>query len=341
MNHADFWYVVCESHELGAKSVLSRQVLDEALVVLRGEDGHPVVFRDRCMHRAGKLSKGHMCEPGQLQCPYHGWTYDSAGELVAVPAEGEGFERRASRRLQRFSSTEADGYVYVRLSDRPSAQERPFAMPKYQAPGWRRVRLQNRFRNTVTNCVENFIDIPHTVFVHPGIFRTARRQHIQATVTRRQGVVHVDYRGETDNVGWFRRFLNPTGAQIEHTDSFYMPNVTSVYYRFGPRREFFITSQCIPVSGDETLVYTELAYFFGRWTPFAGPIVRYQGQSVIDQDIVALGDQMDVIDRYGGQFANTDADTIHVYVESIQKVLDEDGDVLGMREKTAEIGFWV
>lgn len=42
----DFWYVVCESKQLKAKTVLQRTVLDEWLVVFRGDDGKAVVLRD-------------------------------------------------------------------------------------------------------------------------------------------------------------------------------------------------------------------------------------------------------------------------------------------------------
>ncbi len=341
MKFEDYWYIVAESSELTADVVLSRAVLGEWLAVVRGEDGKPVAFRDRCMHRAGRLSKGRMCKPGQLQCPYHGWTYDSTGELVAVPAEGDSFQKKSSRRLTVFRTCEQEGYVYVQLSDRDVAQKVPFAMPKYQAPGWKSVRLQNRFRNNVTNCVENFIDVPHTVFVHPGIFRTSRRQRVEATVRRTRGEVHVEYRGETDNLGWFKRFLNPRGGQIEHSDHFYAPNITSVYYKFSEGREFFITSQSIPCEHDQTLVYTDLSFNYGFWTRFAAPFVRWQGQQVIDQDIVALNDQMDVIDKYGDHFANTSADIIHVYVESIRKLLEKDGDPESMRDKSQDIAFWV
>ena len=99
----------------------------------------------------------------------------------------------------------------------------------------------------MTSCVENFIDVPHTVFVHPGIFRVARDG----------GRVEVTFLGETENLGWFRRFLNPRGGVIEHVDRFFAPNLTSVEYRFGPRRHLFITSQSVPVTPDRTRVATD------------------------------------------------------------------------------------
>lgn len=338
LSFASYWYVVATSDELRG-APLARQVLDEWLVVFRDEAGAARVLQDRCRHRAGRLSCGAV-EGGRLRCPYHGWTYDGAGQVVAVPAEGDAFEAHSSRAARSFATIEQDGFVFVRLAE--DGVEAPIRSPMWGAPGYRTLRLINRFANDVTNCAENFIDIPHTVFVHPGIFRTERRQRISATVTRENGMVEARFSGETDNLGWFKWFLNPGGHPIEHADRFFAPNVTSVEYRFGPRRHLFITSQCVPVSENETLVYTDLTFDYGWLTPFIGPIVRWQGQAVIDQDIVALARQAAVIQRYGDQdFANTPVDIVHVFVESLRAAIAAGKDPKELPARSKDIVFWV
>lgn len=340
MNERDFWYVVARSEDLRPEAVLARKVLDEWLAVFRGPDGAPVILRDRCMHRNSRLSNGVVCK-GALRCGYHGWTYAADGQVVAVPAEGEAFRATEARRARRYAALERDGYVYVRLADAPTEDIPPFAMPHWGEPGWGHIRLVNRFANNVTNCVENFIDVPHTVFVHPGIFRTSRGQEVEATVTREGGRVTIEYQNETDNLGWFAWFLNPKATPIQHRDHFILPNVTHVEYVFGPRRVFLITSQSVPCADDDTLVYTDLTYDYGVWNLFAGPIVRWQSQAVIDQDIVALGQQMEVIRKYGAQFANTPADLVHVLVESIREELAAGRDPRLLPVKTHAIRFRV
>lgn len=339
MNIRDFWYIAAESRELKPGKALARQILDEWLVIFRGPDGAPTALRDRCMHRAYRLSQGS-AENGCIRCPYHGWLYDAAGQVVEVPAEGPDARTVQSRKTVCYDATERDGYVYVRLNNAPEREVEPFPMPHYRDRGWGHVRLQNRFSNNVTNCVENFIDIPHTVFVHPGIFRKRRGERIEATVQREHGVVTARYAGETDNLGWFSWFLNPGRHRIVHTDQFFMPNITHVRYEFGPRRVFLITSQSVPVSANQTLVYTDLTYDYGIFTPFAGPIVRWQGQAVIDQDLMALKTQMAVIEKYGDKFANTPADLIHVLVESIQTEIAEGRDPRDLPPKSHQMAFY-
>ncbi|MEM9152444.1 MAG: Rieske 2Fe-2S domain-containing protein, partial [Cyanobacteria bacterium P01_F01_bin.3] len=44
MNFSDFWYVVALSEQLADKTVLSRTLLDEWLVIFRDENGQPVAL---------------------------------------------------------------------------------------------------------------------------------------------------------------------------------------------------------------------------------------------------------------------------------------------------------
>ncbi len=339
MKLEDFWYVVALSNQLKPNQVLSRTILGEWLAVFRGEDGKPVALQDRCIHRNSRLSKGKVCQ-GKLECPYHGWVYDDTGKVVSVPSEGENFCSSKMRKSQLYQTKEEDGFVYVRLSS-PSEEFAPFKMPKYQQPGWETVKVINRFRNNVTNCAENFIDVPHTASVHPGIFRKPSKQQLEMTVERRNGSVFAEYRNETSNLGWFSKFLNRKNHKIRHIDSFHMPNVTSVEYDISPNRRLFITSQCIPETENSTLVYTYVTYNYGIWNKLAKPLVHWTTQHIIKQDIEALKIQWQVIEKYGIQFANTPADTIHIFVESIRHHIASEKDPRQLPDKSVEVKFWV
>ncbi len=144
LNVRSFWYIACESRELGIRDVIGRTILDEDLVLFRDEGGQPVALRDRCMHRAAPLSKGSMARPGCLQCPYHGWVYDAQGEVIAVPCEKGAFEIESgtkrggkARAALKHEVQEHDGLVFVRLrdADRPDddgpSDIQPFRSPSY------------------------------------------------------------------------------------------------------------------------------------------------------------------------------------------------------------------
>jgi phenylpropionate dioxygenase-like ring-hydroxylating dioxygenase large terminal subunit len=336
MPFEDYWYVVAESGELTRDRVLARRVLDERLACFRDAHGAAAALRDRCLHRNAPLSAG-VVRDGRLSCPYHGWTYDGAGRVVDIPAMAEAPPEHCS---PPYPVIEQHGYVYVRLSRDAPGHIRPFDMPHWGEPGWTSLRLQNRFANTVANCVENFIDIPHTAFVHERIFRSTRGEALAATVRREGGSVHVAYRNERGNLGTWRWFLNPDNAEIRHTDSFHAPNVTSVVYEIGTK-VFIITSQAVPVGERETLVYTDLTYRFGVWNAIAAPFVRRHGQRIIDQDIAILALQGENIARYGAEFRDTPADLIHRMVDSIRDAIARGDDPRALPPVEHEIVFRV
>lgn len=339
MDLRDFWYIAAESRELKKGEVRGLELLGQWIVLFRDSSGRAVALEDRCLHRCARLSSGN-CANGQLQCAYHGWTYDGEGRVVAIPSEGEW--KGKPRQARRFDVCEQDDYIYVRPGEAAQyADLTPFRIPFYHAPGWAHIRLRNRFANNVTNCVENFVDIPHTAFVHPKIFRDHRGERLTANVIRKGGSVLVRYGNERANLGIFSRFLNPEGGEIGHTDSFHMPNVTCVDYIFGPSRRFIITSQSIPMGEAETLVYTDLTYNYGVWNRLARPIIRRQAQKIIDQDIAILGEQMEVIQKFGANFSITRADIIHVFIESIRGELAQGRDPRLLPDKEQEIEFRV
>lgn len=339
ISEKSFWYIAAQSHEVSTQRPLGRKILGEWLVLFRGSTGKVVCMQDRCIHRNAQLSRGTI-RAGRLICPYHGWAYGDAGKVVNIPSEGPGEPRGKGRCGIIYECLEQDDYVYVRLAPGEPG-ELPYRIPCYGKAGYAAIRLSNRFENTVTNCVENFVDIPHTAFVHPRIFRNPRNERFTARVVRAAGSVRVEYANERANFGIFSRFLNRTGKEIRHFDNFHMPNITCVEYEFGPHRHFFITSQSIPVTDEETLVYTDLTYDYGFWNWLARPIIRRQAQAIIDQDIVILKNQMESIRRYGSLFQNSAPDIIHVMVESIRDALQRGENPKLLPEKTVEFEFWV
>lgn len=339
MKFQDFWYVVAESRELKRNEVLSRQLLGEWLAIFRDQSGQAVVLQDRCIHRQGRLSCGRVRE-GHLHCPYHGWVYGSHGQVTEIPAEGSQFKPRSALKTPRYQTCEQEGLIYVCLGEGTPILK-PFEIPYYQRSGWHHVRVVHRFKNSVTNCLENFIDIPHTVSVHPGIFRNRERRSLQMTVTRQQGIVEACYHNETQNLGWWSYFLNPQGQQIEHIDRFFMPNVTSVEYRFSPNRHLFITSQSIPETETSTLVYTDVTFNYGLWSFGAKPWVWWTAKRIIAQDLEILRIQGETIAKYGERFTHSPADTIHIFVESIRDAIAQGKDPRLLPEQSAEVNFWV
>lgn len=336
-----YWYVACTSDELRAGRVLGREVLGELLVLHRDPAGAAVCFRDRCLHRNALLSEGRLTG-GCLECPYHGWTYDAQGAVVAVPSARPG-AALPKKRLTRFPVREQDGLVWVYMGDPEDVRAEPFRFPHHGEPGWRTYYMVTPFENDVTNCVENFMDVPHTVTVHSTWFRSRSQTPIRATVERTADSVLVTYHQERDQIGFSSRILNPTGEPMQHTDKFFMPNVTRVDYTFGARRAFVITSQCTPESDARTRVYTAITFRLGsRLANLLGRLLLPPyTRKVIQQDVEIMANQGRSLRRYGREFLNAEADLLHRYIESLRDWAERGGEGPRPQPVTREIVFYV
>ena len=338
------WYVAALSRQVNGKKPFASTVMEEPLVLFRGADGRATALRDRCLHRNAALSGGDVFD-GCIGCPYHGWTYDASGTCVAVPSEGPGAVPRTARRVDRFPTVEQDGVVWVYMGeadDAASAPE-PYRFPYAGEPGWRSYTMLTHFDGDVTDLVENFMDVPHTAFVHAGWFRRAgTAKRAEATVERTHDAVNVEYFQPDDSIGFTKRLLNPDGRAMTHTDRFFMPNVTRVDYMWGDRRGFVISSQITPVSRTRALVYTAITFRFGAFNVLARLLLPWYTRVVINQDVRIMENQTANIARYGGRrFHGTEADTIHRAIESLREHALAGGTGPAPEPFTTRIAFWM
>jgi phenylpropionate dioxygenase-like ring-hydroxylating dioxygenase large terminal subunit len=315
------WYIACLSSEIEGHTPQRRIIYDVALVFFRNSGGQMVALEDRCLHRHAKLSDGVVVN-GQICCPYHGWVYSSEGEVVFVPSRNSCPGAGTCGRLRAFSCYEQDGCVWVWLGQglAPAQEKPPFRFPHYHSAGWRSYFMVTDFDNEVTNLAENFMDVPHTVFVHKGWFRSPRRINVPFSITTTRGQVSVEYQQANDAIGFTRWFLNPMNKPMVHTDKFIMPNITRVDYTFGDNG-FVISSQCTPVSTLKSRVYTEIAYCIGTIGFALGPLLKFYTRRVIQQDVEIMKNQGDNLQlNFKTNFHNTEADSIHREIEHLREM---------------------
>ncbi|MEM7177718.1 MAG: aromatic ring-hydroxylating dioxygenase subunit alpha [Pseudomonadota bacterium] len=94
---------------------MTYDIVDEPVVAIRGEDGVIRALSNVCRHRAMPLVEGRG-RARRMVCPYHAWTYDTAGQLIGAPhLQGrEDFDKRDCR-LPEFACEVWNGFVFVTL----------------------------------------------------------------------------------------------------------------------------------------------------------------------------------------------------------------------------------
>jgi pheophorbide a oxygenase len=83
------WYPVAALRALESDAPNAVHLLGMRLVVWKDQHDTWRCFEDLCPHRLAPLSEGRIHESGQLQCSYHGWTFNEQGGCTSIPQIGD------------------------------------------------------------------------------------------------------------------------------------------------------------------------------------------------------------------------------------------------------------
>jgi phenylpropionate dioxygenase-like ring-hydroxylating dioxygenase large terminal subunit len=169
---------------------------------------------------------------------------------------------------------------------------------------------------TMHAALENALDVPHTSFLHGGLFRTATRRHdIEVVVRRRADGVEAEYVGEPRPSGLVGRVLAPGGGVVEHVDRFILPSIAQVEYRLGTGSHLLNTTAMTPVSAFETRLWAVIQLRLPFPAGLVAPIVTPLAMRILRQDAAVLGRQSAAIQRFGGEkFTSTEVDILGPHV---------------------------
>ncbi len=304
------WFIGCRSAELKAQP-LSRRIQGTPVVVFRTGKGAAAALLDRCPHRNVPLSEGKV-RGEELECRYHGWRFDCAGECVAIPGLVSGETRLRSRRAPSFAVREVDGFVWIFSTPDVEPTFEPFRFPHLDDPRFTHARRDFRVPAHMHAVLENTLDVPHTAFLHGGYFRTAEKENVIEVVVRRTSDrVEAEYLNEPRPKGLAGRLLAPRGGVVTHFDRFLLPCIAQVEYRLGESSHLVTTSAHTPVDDFDTRIYVvvSLRLPLPGWLvkPFVTPIATH----IFKQDAQILRKQTETIRAFGGErYATTEIDVL-------------------------------
>lgn len=105
------WLFIChEDHIPKAGDFFSTYMAEDPVVAVRQKDGSVRVILNMCRHRGMRICRTDQGNARAFTCSYHGWAYDTAGNLVNVPNEkdvyGPGFDKKqwGARKVPRVES---------------------------------------------------------------------------------------------------------------------------------------------------------------------------------------------------------------------------------------------
>ena len=203
------WYVACWSSDLtGAPH--AETILGEKVVLWRGADGAARATENLCPHRFLPLSMGRVVG-NDLQCGYHGLTFDGAGDCVGAPTQAE---PPAGCRIRNYPVHENMGLVWIWTGDPALADPADvYDLPEYHRPGWGIAQgdALDVEANYLLLC-DNLCDPTHVNYVHPSTL--GNPDGINAPVTfedKPWGVLTERLTMDSNPTGFIRAFGNHPG----------------------------------------------------------------------------------------------------------------------------------
>ncbi|HEY5820999.1 MAG TPA: aromatic ring-hydroxylating dioxygenase subunit alpha [Propionibacteriaceae bacterium] len=300
---------MARSSELGRKP-LAVTLMDTPLVVFRGADGVPAVVLDRCGHRNYPLSLGRVTDEGLLQCGYHGWSYDAGGHCLRVPGLRE-IRTQSTWHVPAYATVEQDGFVWAWGEPDAEPTRPPYALPVVDGPGAGETVFRCDLDSTLRASLENALDVPHTAFLHRGLFRgNAPRNTITAIRRPITDGVEVQYLGEPVGMGPLR-LPEKSARTFDHWDRFLLPSIAQIEYAVQGWFRIVNTLVQLPLSPFRTRAWFVVRFSSRLPAPLVRAVVHQQGKRILGQDADALARQTERTRSLGGErYASTELDLL-------------------------------
>jgi 5,5'-dehydrodivanillate O-demethylase oxygenase subunit len=159
-----YWLPVATHDELSDEQPTRFvRVLGEDLVLFRDKQGRVGLLADHCAHRGASLCYGRVEERG-ISCAYHGWLYDTGGNVLETPPERNDaiikHVKQPAYPVQKFI-----GMYWAYLGPLPAP-----VIPRYDVwvrpDGTRWIEDRGRIDCNWLQAMENSVDSAHLQILH-------------------------------------------------------------------------------------------------------------------------------------------------------------------------------
>jgi phenylpropionate dioxygenase-like ring-hydroxylating dioxygenase large terminal subunit len=158
------WYIVMDSGQVKHKPVGVTR-MGEKLVFWRDTQGKVSCLRDKCAHRGVALSKGKVVHD-HLQCPFHGFEYDTTGRCVLIPANGKETPIPPNFRVHQYPTYEAHDFIWIWWGDNPPDDLKPPRFFDDLDDSFSYGQVYDPWDAHYSRVIENQLDVLHLPFVH-------------------------------------------------------------------------------------------------------------------------------------------------------------------------------
>ncbi len=233
------WVCIGREEEFGAPHRVC-DVLGESILVVRNRENHIRAFYNVCRHRGARLCRPEAAgvSSGRIVCPYHQWTYDFDGRLLAAPhLSGEPNFDKSLFSLYPVKVHTWGGFVFLNLTPQEAkpfdehAGGIPERISRYPLSD---LRIGHRIEYEVAAnwkvICENYNECYHCAGIHPELCAIvpAFKDRGGANLDWERGILHRDGAYTFTKTGTTSRRPFPTlneDEKVRHKGELLYPNL--------------------------------------------------------------------------------------------------------------------
>jgi phenylpropionate dioxygenase-like ring-hydroxylating dioxygenase large terminal subunit len=199
----NLWYAILASKEVKTGRPVGFTRMGEKMVAWRDAAGKVGVLSDLCAHRGVALSAGKLVGDC-VQCPFHGFEFDTSGKCTLIPANGKAADVPKAFRVKAYPVQEAHGFIYLWWGE-PRDEYPP--LPFFDAideAQYSHATLGDLWKTHYSRAIENQLDVVHLPFVHANSIGRGGQTLVHGPryqVEERPGghdIIHLWYDNEVD-----------------------------------------------------------------------------------------------------------------------------------------------
>jgi phenylpropionate dioxygenase-like ring-hydroxylating dioxygenase large terminal subunit len=178
------WYAILESNEIKRGKITAVTRMGEQMIAWRDSSGKATVMADRCPHRGVAFSVGKLVGDC-IQCPFHGFEYDTSGTCTLVPANGRDTEPPKALHVKTYPTREEHDFIYIWWGD--ARGELP-PVPWFESIDEKMVyaTLKDHWANHYSRAIENQLDVVHLPFIHHNTIGRGNRTLVNGPIAREE-----------------------------------------------------------------------------------------------------------------------------------------------------------
>lgn len=160
------WYAILESNEVRPGKPVGVTRMGEKLVLWRTAGGQVACMADLCPHRGVALSLGKLAAGGDcVQCPFHGFEFDSGGRCTLIPANGRTSEPPKAMKGRAYPARDEYGFIWIWWGE-PRPNLPPIHYFETIDNSFSQITIRDHWATHYSRAIENQLDVVHLPFIH-------------------------------------------------------------------------------------------------------------------------------------------------------------------------------